>query len=216
MAEPRHAHHFVSFDQQVVAARLGMWIFLGSESLLFAALFGLYASYRAEDTAAFVEGMRHMAHDLGAINTLILLTSSLVAALGLEALEHDQRRLATLLAALTAALGIAFLVIKGVEYAEHIRDGMIPGGHGSAFYVAHPERGLPVFVTLYFLMTGLHAAHVTAGVTILLWLCVSVARGKITAERHHPFELGVLYWHLVDTLWVFLWPMFYFAGPAGS
>jgi cytochrome c oxidase subunit 3 len=213
VSEHQHAHHFASFEQQVVAARLGMWVFLGSETLLFAALFGLYAAYRAEYGAAFEEGMRHMEHELGAVNTLILLTSSLFAALAVEALERGGRRVTLGLTAATVGLGVAFLTVKGIEYAAHIRDGMVPNGHG-AFFLEHRDRGLPVFVTLYYLMTGLHALHVTAGLVILLWLGRSVMRGTITETRAHPFELGVLYWHLVDTLWVFLWPMFYFAGKA--
>ena len=216
MSEPRRAHHFATFEQQVLAARLGMWVFLGSETLLFAALFGLYAAYRTEYTAAFDEGMRQMSHGLGAINTLVLLTSSLVAALGARRPRERgaawPRCVALLLG--TAALGVVFLALKSVEYADHIRHGMVPGGHGP-FFVEHPITGLPVFVTLYFVMTGLHAMHVTVGVVILLWLSASVARGRITEAAPHPVELGVLYWHLVDTLWVFLWPMFYFAGKAG-
>jgi cytochrome c oxidase subunit 3 len=190
-----------------------MWVFLGSETLLFAALFGLYAAYRAEYAPAFEEGASHMAHVLGAINTLILLTSSLVAAIALEALERGRVRTAALLALATAALGGCFLGLKSVEYAEHLRHGMSLGGRG-AFFAGHAARGLPVFVTLYYLMTGLHALHVTAGVGILLWLAHGVASGAIAPRAPHRFELGVLYWHLVDTLWVFLWPMFYFSGGA--
>jgi cytochrome c oxidase subunit III len=215
MAEPRRAHHFATAEQQRLAARLGMWVFMGSETLLFAALFGLYASYRVEYPAAFHDGMRQMDHALGAINTGVLLTSSLFAALSVEALERGFPKRAVTLVLVTVILGVAFLCIKGAEYADHIRHGMVVGG-ATDFFRAHPEQGLAVFVALYYALTGLHALHVTAGVAVLLWLGVGVLRGRVTPDSPYPLELGVLYWHLVDTLWVFLWPMFYFAGGAGS
>lgn len=209
MAEPRRAEHFATRAHQEAAAELGMWTFLSSETLLFAGLFGLYASYRAAYPAAFRAGMAHMAHGLGALNTFVLLTSSLSAAVSVSALRAGLRRLSLGLLAVTAALGVAFLAVKGVEYADHFREGMVPGGR-TGFFLENAVGGLPIFVTLYFLMTGLHALHVTGGVALLCVMGVRVARSGITPEVPYPLELAVLYWHLVDVIWVFLWPMFYF------
>jgi len=213
MSEPHRAEHFASLEHQATAAEVGMWVFLSSETLLFAGLFGLYAAYRTANAAAFRFGMEHMAHALGATNTFVLLTSSFSAAVALAALRAGRERLAVSLVAVTVALGLVFLVIKGVEYTDHVERGMYPGS-SSGFLVQHPLRGLTIFVVLYFLMTGLHALHVTAGVAVLSVLALRVVRGSITREVHHPLELGVLYWHLVDMVWVFLWPMFYFARGA--
>lgn len=211
MAEVRPASHFASLEQQATAARLGMWVFMGSETLLFAALFGLYVAYRVAYPDAFDAGARETSHALGAVNTAVLLTSSLCAALGVDALERGRRWLSTFLVGATAVLGVVFLVVKGLEYAEHIRHGMVLGGH-TAFFAEHAVRGLPLFVALYYAMTGLHAAHVAVGIAVLSFMVVEILRGRVREERSHPLELGVLYWHLVDAIWVFLWPMFYFSG----
>lgn len=204
-----HAHHFESLAHQERAARLGVWVFLSSETLLFAGLFGLYAAYRMEFPATFHEGIAHMAHVLGAVNTFLLLTSSLTAALSIPALRLGRRKLAAALVGVTVLFGVAFLGIKAVEYAAHIREGMTPVA-GDFSMRGHPS--LVIFSTLYFMMTGLHALHVLAGVTVLAWIGRLVFVGRLAGERAYPLELGVLYWHLVDAVWVFLWPLFYLTG----
>jgi cytochrome c oxidase subunit 3 len=215
MPEPRSKEHFADLCHQKSAAEVGVWVFLSSETLLFAGLFGLYTTYRTANPEAFRIGMEHMAHVLGATNTFVLLTSSFSAALSLASLHAGRTRLAASLVALTVAFGLVFLVIKGVEYADHIHNGMYPGAIGELVW-ARPVRGVGVFVALYYLMTGLHALHVTAGIAVLTWLGSRIVKGTVTRRFAHPLELGVLYWHLVDMVWVFLWPMFYFArGAAG-
>lgn len=207
-ATPREP--YATLAQQEGAARLGMWAFLASEALLFAALFALFAGARAEHPATFEEGARHMALGLGTVNTFVLLTSSLVVALALPPLGRGRRRLAIALLLGAIAMGAAFLVIKGVEYARHFREGIYPGGSG-AFFSEPPEHGLRLFFTLYYLMTGLHALHVTGGMAALAWAAWRAHRGAIGPGREHPLEFVGLYWHLVDVVWIFLWPLFYLA-----
>lgn len=209
-ATPPHAEHFDSYESQAHAARLGMWIFLGSELLLFAGLFALYAAYRARDPAAFVEGVHHDTKVLGTINTAILLVSSTLAALGVHALREGRRRAAVAFVASTVVLGGVFFAIKMTEWAQHFADGIAPGARGR-FFVEHPAAGLPTFWNLYFAMTGLHVLHVLVGMTALGCAAVGVLRGTITAERPTTLENCTLLWHLVDLVWIFLWPLFYLA-----
>ncbi len=211
MYEPRLELHFEDLPKQRHAARLGMWIFLASELLLFAALFTLYFGYRAHFPHVFAEGVRHNAQLLGTLNTCILLLGSVAAAIAVHELRRDRSRRAAALLGLTLLAAVAFLAIKGSEYTSHFEEGIRPGGEG-AFFAAHPEPGWPIFFTLYFAMTGLHAIHVVIGAAILGWLAVWTARMRPGRAGAHRVELGALYWHFVDVVWVFLWPMFYLLG----
>lgn len=199
--DPRQREH---------ALHLGMWVFLGSETLLFAGLFGLYAAYRSEFSADFRTAVDHNNALIGTINTLVLIVSSFFVAWSVHAMRHDRRR--TVLRGLTAAmlLGTTFLVVKGFEYADHIAEGIKPGLHYASAEM--PTMGARTFFTLYYAMTGLHALHVIAGITILAWLTRRVKRGTTRADRTTELELGGLYWHLVDIMWIFLWPLLYLTG----
>ena len=203
-----HAEHFESLEVQAHAARLGTWIFLCSELLLFAGLFTLFAVSRAHDPRGFHEGMTHAARTLGSINTGILLVSSTTAALGVQALRDSRSKRALSFVALTAALGVTFLAIKILEYAEHVGEGILPGGQG-AWLASHGDA--PIYWTLYYLMTGIHAVHVLVGVGLLLWAAMRLRRGVISHETSYRLDLVVLYWHLVDLIWIFLWPILYLA-----
>jgi cytochrome c oxidase subunit 3 len=196
-----------SLARQHATARLGMWIFLASESLLFAALFALYAAYRFVYPAEFHAAAAHANVLLGTINTYILLTSSLTVALSIDATKRGHRRRALGLLAVTILLGVAFEVLKGVEYGEHLANGIAPGGYYT--FAALPAHGAVLYVTLYYLMTGLHALHVAGGLCALAWLWVLLYRGRITPDSYLSLELGGLYWHLVDLVWIFLWPLLY-------
>jgi len=211
---PPHASHFESLERQADAARFGMWVFLGSEVLLFSGLFALYGSYRAHWPHAFDVGIEHMEVVLGSVNTVVLIVSSYFAALSVHGLERGKRRQAMLSLAVTLALGATFLVLKGVEYAHHLEDGMAPGGR-TAFFRAQGVTGLESFVTLYYVSTGLHALHVVVGMTILAVFFVLVATRRVGRPHAHKLETAVLYWHLVDAIWIFLWPMYYLTGGKG-
>jgi cytochrome c oxidase subunit III len=204
------AEHFESFEQQDHAAHLGMWLFLTSETLLFGALFGLYAAYRLEFGTAFMEAARHNNAALGTLNTVILVSSSFFAAWAVRDMTREKPKAVIRSLLVTLALGLGFLVIKSVEYADHFAHGIFPGQHYR--FVELPGEGATIFFTLYYFMTGLHAAHVIGGLAALAVLSVLVARGRYSAARHTPLELGVLYWHLVDVIWIFLWPLMYLAG----
>lgn len=167
--------------------RLGVWIFLGSETLLFAGLFALYAGYRMEQPAAFAAGVAADLGGLGAAMTAVLLVSSGVAAAAVRLARAGRRRAAQLALLAVVGLGAAFLGMKLFEYADHLGSGHGPGSS--------------TFFALYFLMTGLHGLHVIGGMLAL----------TVLARRATPIgvELGALYWHMVDVVWIFLWPLFY-------
>jgi cytochrome c oxidase subunit 3 len=211
MADARPAEHFDTLEQQAHAAHLGMWVFLASELLLFAGLFALYFAYRAMYPAGFAAGVAHNTRVLGAVNTGVLLTSSLAAASAVHALRRGGVRRALGWLVVTVALGGGFLAIKLTEYAQHFREGIEPGGRGR-FFAAHAEAGLREFWTLYYVTTGLHAIHVTIGLGVLAWLATRVLRGTVTPRVDYPLALGAMYWHLVDVIWIFVWPFFYLAG----
>jgi cytochrome c oxidase subunit 3 len=196
-----------SLERQHATAQLGMWIFLGSESLLFAGLFALYAAYRFAYPAEFHAASAHANLVIGTINTYILLTSSLTMALAIHATRQGNRRRTVALLGVTIAFGLAFDVLKLVEYAGHLAEGLAPGAYYA--FDALPAHGVVLYVTLYYLLTGLHALHVTGGVGVLIWLAVRARRGDFTPHSHIALELGGLYWHLVDLVWIFLWPLLY-------
>jgi cytochrome c oxidase subunit 3 len=204
----RVADHFEDLAKQAHAARFGMWIFLGTEVLFFAGLFALYAAYRTEHPHGFAVGVEHNTIAWGSINTAVLLVSSYTVALAVHELRRGKRRACALLVGATIALGACFVAIKAGEYLVHFREGLYPGGVG-AFYAEHAEPGTKMFFTLYFCMTGLHAIHVVVGAGVLSFLLWKVLRGDIGASAPHPLAIGAIYWHLVDVIWIFLWPLFY-------
>lgn len=208
---PAPAEHFESLAQQAHAARLGMWLFLTSEVLLFGALFALYTGYRIRYAAEFAQAAAHNDVAIGTVNTLLLISSSLCAAWGLLSAERGNRRLALLSLSATVALGALFLYLKLTEYREHFAAGIYPG----PAYGFEPlmNRGARIFFNLYFLITGLHALHVTAGMLALAWAAGAFWRGRIRVAYPLPLELTVLYWHLVDVIWIFVWPLMYLVAP---
>jgi cytochrome c oxidase subunit III len=194
--------HFVTRASQDDAARLGMWVFLATEILLFAGLFACYAYYRAAFPAQFAEGSRKTLVLFGTINTFLLVTSSFTVALAHHHVESGRIRSAGVLLVTTILLGCAFLGVKGVEYSREIQEGLVPGKN--------------LFVTLYFATTGLHAIHVTAGLCVLSWIAARTLRKEFSPTWHTPVELGALYWHLVDLVWLFLFPLIYLVDRSGG
>jgi cytochrome c oxidase subunit 3 len=199
--------HFESLHRQAETVRFGMWIFLASEALLFGALFALYASYRAAWPHAFAVGVRENDAVLGTTNTLLLIFSSFLVAVGTRRLRLGDHGGAARLVAATVLVGLAFLGVKSHEYAVHFEHGIFPGGHGA--YFANAPAGSATFFTLYFAMTGLHAVHVIVGMGVLSFCAVQTHRARLST---HGLEVAALYWHLVDTIWIFLWPLYYLLG----
>lgn len=207
---PRLREWFESLEQQGHAARLGMWLFLGSETLLFAGLFGIFASYRVLYPADFHAAAGHNSLVIGTVNTFVLISSSFTVAWSIHALRHNRRRLCLVSLVLTIVMGFVFMSLKMVEYSHHFQEGIYPGSHYA--FEELPGQGAKLFFTLYYFLTGLHALHVLGGLCAMVVLAVLVARGSLTPEYHPHLENGGLYWHLVDVVWIFLWPLLYLAG----
>jgi cytochrome c oxidase subunit 3 len=194
-------------DVQRNAVRLGMWLFLATEVLLFGGLFVAYMLFRYHYSAGFSAASHHLDQPLGLVNTFVLITSSFTMALAVHAGALGRGRKAALLLAVTAAAGVAFLVIHGFEYAHEVHLGELPGRY---FHRTGPVvRGESVFFTVYFLMTGLHSLHVLIGVGVIGWLMLRAWKNEFSAVYNNPLELGGLYWHLVDLIWIFLFPLLY-------
>jgi cytochrome c oxidase subunit III len=204
-----HAEHFGDEASRQDAAHLGMWIFLATEVLLFAGLFAAYALYRLAYPEVFHQGREHMDATLGTINTYVLVSSSVLVALAVASIRRGRQLSASALLAGAVVLGMVFLCIKGMEYTHHARDKALPGVHYAFREFSVP--GASLYFTLYWLMTGVHAVHVAVGVGVLSVLSFQTLGGKFNATYHTPLELGGMYWHLVDIVWLFLWPLLYLA-----
>jgi cytochrome c oxidase subunit III len=186
-------------------AKLGMWLFLFTELILFGGLFLLYAAYLARYPQEFSAGGKELNVLFGAINTAVLLTSSLLAAMAVTALRRGERRTTVMLLSGTILCAALFLGIKYVEWSAKIGHGIYPG---SSRLVAGPP-GESIFFSLYYLTTGLHGLHVLIGGTLLAFVAVRVQRGEINAANDAWLENGALYWHLVDLIWIFIFPLYY-------
>jgi cytochrome c oxidase subunit III len=209
------AHHFADLEQQHEAASLGMWIFLATEVMVFGGLFTAYAVYRALFAAEFAAASEHLNPWFGAINTIVLLTSSLTMAMAVHEARFGHRRSLTAYLTLTALLGTAFLVIKGFEYAGDYQDRLVPGlaFDESEWRTAglDPNK-VKLFLLLYYIMTGLHAVHLIIGIGILVVLTLLARRGWFSPVYYSPVEVSGLYWHFVDVIWIFLLPLLYLVG----
>ena len=204
------AHQFDDLDQQREVASLGMWIFLVTEVLFFGALFLTYSIYRGWYPEAFTAGSHELLVWAGTTNTVVLITSSLTMALAVHAAQTGQRHLLIALLLTTMAFGCVFLGIKAFEYWTEYKEHHVPG---MAFQF-EPEFFLhaQIFFSLYFVMTGLHALHMIIGLGIMSVMVWMSWRGIITPEYYNPIEVSGLYWHFVDIVWIFLFPLLYLIG----
>jgi len=215
-AKPSHlAHHFADLEQQHLTATLGMWLFLATEAMVFGGLFLVYGVYRIKYAAEFEAASAHLNITFGAVNTVVLLTSSLTMVLAVFFAQTGQRELLTLGLVLTAVLGTAFLVIKGFEYHDDYLDGLMPGlAFDEAEWTAkglQPQQ-VKLFLIIYYIMTGVHAVHLIIGIGLMAVLAFMAWRNRFTPTHYYPVEVGGLYWHFVDVIWVFLLPLLYLAG----
>ena len=194
-------------DPQHAAGSLGMWVFLVTEIMFFGGLFAAYAIYRSLYLSGFEAGSRLLDIKLGAINTAVLIASSLTMALAVHAAQTGVRKLLAIFLIATMLLGSVFLGIKAVEYHHKFVEHLVPG---PAFHFEHgPARGPQLFFSFYFAMTGMHALHMVVGVGILTFLLIQAHRGRYTSLYYFPVELSGLYWHFVDIVWIFLFPLLY-------
>ena len=206
-APSRLAHHFPDMRTQEHAARMGMWLFLSTEILLFAVLFTAYALYRFLFPVGFEEASKLAHVAMGATNTVVLITSSLTVALAIHYARQGENRKVVGLLAITILFGATFMVLKGFEYYHHWVDGQLPGK--LYHYAGLKGPGVSMYFTVYFLMTGLHGLHVLIGMGVLGWVAMRAARGEFGPTYSTPVELSGLYWHLVDLIWIFLFPLLY-------
>jgi cytochrome c oxidase subunit 3 len=213
---PDLQHHFDNLEQQFEASALGMWLFLVTEILFFGGLFLAYLVYRIAYPEAFQDASQHLDIVLGATNTAILIGSSLTMAMAVYAAQIGNRSRQMLFLVGTMILGVAFLGIKGMEYSHKFHDNLVPGARFQ-FEGRDPVHA-QLFFSLYFVMTGLHALHMVIGLGIMSVLLWMAWRGRFTKAYHTPVELSGLYWHFVDIVWIFLFPLLYLIdrhGPTG-
>jgi len=224
-------HHFENMEQQREAGNLGMWVFLVTEIMFFGGMFLAYTLYRYKYPDAFAAASNHLDIKLGAVNTVVLIVSSFTMAMAVFSTQVGKRRKSIIYLVLTMILGLTFLGIKGVEYKAKYDDRLIPGRlvpgrhfdpavakHGDTDpHKLHLPEGVPVkhvemFYLIYFAMTGMHALHMIIGLGILTVLLIMAWRGKFSPEYHAPVEITGLYWHFVDIVWIFLFPLLYLLG----
>jgi len=201
-------HHFANEEQQKDASTIGMWVFLVTEIMFFGGLFLAYFAYRQEYPAAFASASNKTNLWLGAANTTVLICSSLTMALAVYSASLGKRKLLVTFLILTLLLGGAFLGVKGYEYHDKWVHHEVPGAHFDCEGCDDAGHA-PLFFSLYFGMTGLHATHMLVGFVILVILIVQSHKGKYTAKWYTPIEMFGLYWHFVDIVWIFLFPLLY-------
>jgi len=215
---PALLHHFATEEQQRDSANLGMWIFLATEVMFFGGLFCAYLIYRRLYFGDFAAASKSIDAALGGTNTAVLICSSLTVVLAIWAAQTARRTLLISMLVLTMLFGCVFLGIKAKEYKDKFDEHHVPGATFSFEHEQVPNapegvyanpRHAQIFFALYFIMTGLHALHMIVGLGIFSWLLWMSWKGRFTPEYHTPLEIGGLYWHFVDIVWIYLFPLLY-------
>jgi len=204
---PALQHHFEDLEQQHEASTLGMWLFLVTEVMFFGGLILAYSLYRIWYPTAWAIGSEELSIRLGGFNTIVLILSSLTMALAVRAAQTGARRATVSWLLITMSLGLTFLVVKFFEYKEKFELNHVPG---PSFRFEGPESPhVQIFFSLYFALTGVHALHMVIGFGLLSVICRMAYRGRFSPEWYTPVELAGLYWHFVDIVWIFLFPLLY-------
>lgn len=203
---------FKEMPQQKEAATLGMWAFLATEVLFFGAMFMSYIVYRSTYPQAFAEASHHTVLLYGTVNTAILLTSSLTMALAVQAARENNIKWLFRFLTITIAFALAFLAVKGLEYRKDVMEHLWPGPH---FRSELPPQA-QIFWVLYWIMTGVHALHVTVGIGLLTTMAWMTSRRKFSDAYYTPIEMTGLYWHFVDVIWLYLYPLLYLIHRYGT
>jgi cytochrome c oxidase subunit 3 len=208
---PALKHHFDDLAQQFDASHLGMWLFLITEVMFFGGMLTAYTVYRSIYSEAFASTSRHMDLWAGALNTAVLLGSSFTMVVAVHAARHGLRRLLIPALIATMTLGTMFLFIKGYEYWHKFVEHLVPGAN---FEYPEPFRhNAELLFSFYFVLTGMHALHMIIGLGLLAWLVLKARRNVFTPEYFTPVDMVGLYWHFVDIVWIFLFPLLYLIGP---
>jgi len=216
-ANPELRHHFADMEQQKNAASLGMWLFLVTEIMFFGGLFCAYLVYRSMHFAALAAGSQTLDIKWGAINTAVLIVSSVTVVLAINAIQNGKAKTTIAYLAITVVLGFVFLGIKAIEYTNKFEENHVPGPHfhftgtfdDNGKEIAVDPHQVELFFSLYFAMTGMHALHMIIGIGIMSTLAVMTWRGRFSAQYYTPIENAGLYWHLVDIIWIYLFPLLY-------
>jgi cytochrome c oxidase subunit III len=218
---PKLQHHFFSMDQQLEASILGMWVFLVTEIMFFGGLFMAYIVYRWKYPSAWEESSSELNVYLGGLNTLVLICSSLTMALAVRAAQLGSRKGQVFNLILTIIFGSTFLVVKYFEYSAKFEHHLVPGPHfsyaqeklvnGVMEHFTLPY-GSQLYFSLYFIMTGIHAIHMVVGIGLMLYILAMAWKGKFGPKYYGPVEVSGLYWHFVDIVWIFLFPLLYLLG----
>jgi cytochrome c oxidase subunit 3 len=204
------AHHFDFWVQQRESVSFGMWIFLVTEVMFFGGIFFGYSIYRFLYPEMFHDVSRELDVFLGALNTGVLLTSSLTMALAVNAAQTGKHKRLVAMLWITVLCGLGFLGIKTIEYSHKFEHGMVPG----SLFHWHNEHGnnAQIFLSFYFGATGLHGFHVLIGIILIAWFAVRAMKGAFPKEKYQPVEMLGLYWHFVDLVWIYVFPLFYLIG----
>lgn len=211
---PNLRHHFDDMGQQFDSATFGMWVFLLTEIMFFGGMFGAYTVYRSMYPAAFASTSVYMNPAFGAANTAVLIVSSLTMALAVRSAHLDKQKALRVFLLITMFFGVCFLVIKGFEYHEHWVDNKVPlfGGHWNYSEAPQFAHQAQILFCFYFFMTGFHALHMLVGLGIMTTIYVMASRGRFSHDYYTPVEVSGLYWHFVDIVWIFLFPLLYLIG----
>jgi cytochrome c oxidase subunit III len=209
------AHHFDTPAQQFDAAKLGMWAFLAQELLFFSGLFVAYGVYRSWYPEMFKLASHQLNKEMGAFNTVVLLFSSFTAAMAVRSAQLGKQKATGNFILVTIACALGFLVVKYFEYAHKFHAGLLPGRyfHPHAAHLEHGVTSLPdtasSFFSIYFMTTGVHGIHVLVGIGVMIWIWIRNQRGEFSKEFFTPVDIVALYWHLVDLVWIYLFPLLY-------
>ena len=207
-------HHFQSAKQEFDSAQLGMWAFIGQEILFFSALFVGYAVFRVLYPEMFVYASGLLSWEMGAFNTIVLLFSSFTMAMAIHSIQRNKKRNTLIYLSITQLCALIFMVVKYFEYSSKISVGLLPANFFTASIpleavTVEGISSLMIFFGLYFGLTGLHGLHVLIGMGLILWIMIKVAKGNFFSGYFTPVEMVGLYWHLVDLIWIFLFPLLY-------
>lgn len=208
--EHHTAHHFESAEAEYNASKLGTWLFLMTEILMFGGLFVGYAIYHHDMPATFEAGSKFLDVKMGTLNTVVLLFSSLTMALSIYYAQIGKKAQVLYSLYITLACGVVFMIVKAFEYSHKIHDGLLPGRLFS--HAAEAGTDLPIYFSFYFCMTGLHGFHVLVGMGLITWLIVRAHKGHFGPKYYTPLECVGLFWHLIDLIWIYLFPLLYLVG----
>jgi cytochrome c oxidase subunit 3 len=208
---PHQQHHFATMEQQVDTTKIGMWLFLATEVLLFGGLFVGFGLMQARYPREFVEAHEHLTRWQGALNTIVLLFSSFTMVMAVDSAKKNKKDATVRYLIVTIVCACIFLVVKYFEYAHKFEEGWLPG---KFYHPVHPDaiqgsHGYATFFAFYFMMTGLHGIHILGGIGALTWILMRARRGEFSSEFYTPVDLVGLYWHLVDLIWIYLFPLYY-------